>query len=747
MFSNRHSVFLPSVTAMDERVVINVGGIRHETYQATLKKIPATRLSRLSPAQSNYDPLLNEYFFDRHPAVFEQILNYYRTGKLHYPTSVCGPLFEEELEYWGLDANQVEPCCWMTYNQHRDTQETLAVLDRLDMDCLKDEDPQTREHQRMKKFGWEEEYWEGRLDWWMRIKPKIWALFDEPYSSAAAKVVASISVCFICISIFSFCLKTHPGFRVPLFSSDNDNNNITTNMGDNNNLNSNSPHIHSSTATNIESDHKIGTEPHKYFSQIEFICNIWFTFEIISRFLCCPNRIHFIKSPLNIIDLIATLSFYTDAVLVRLLDDKAPKDLVEFLSMIRILRLFKLTQHHRGLQILIHTFRASAKELMLLVFFLILGVVIFATLIYYAEKTEINPNNQFTSIPVGLWFSLITMTTVGYGDMTPQTYLGRLVGSVCAVMGVLSIALPVPVIVSNFAMFYSHSQAREKLPRKRRRVLPVEQVRLQFRRHAQSSFIEPHILSRTASQRRNAIANAIINNSERSTEMVLDARLSLLQNAVPLPDRQPTAKISNSSPLGILLNNIRASASHCGSPSSRTKPCRSPRSPSSPVNGGGPVNTPNTNKYKKRNSLGIDQQGCGIVSQQHRLLKEKTRISRYNNNHTTSPSKDTPQRIIKQQQLDITSPLEEELLNNSTSTTPRRRKRKEKFSNENETKINYSKESNELIETKSFEEDNSIEKESSSVAASNSSAGRLRKLSDSVMNKFGNLWGRTMTQI
>jgi hypothetical protein len=42
-----------------------------------------------------------------------------RTGKLHYPTDVCGPLFEEELEYWGLDSNQVEPCCWMTYTQVR----------------------------------------------------------------------------------------------------------------------------------------------------------------------------------------------------------------------------------------------------------------------------------------------------------------------------------------------------------------------------------------------------------------------------------------------------------------------------------------------------------------------------------------------------------------------------------------------------------------------------------------------------
>lgn len=73
---------------------------------------------------------VRRYFFDRHPGVFAQILNYYRTGKLHYPTDVCGPLFEEELEFWGLDSNQVEPCCWMTYTVHRDTQDVLTILDR-----------------------------------------------------------------------------------------------------------------------------------------------------------------------------------------------------------------------------------------------------------------------------------------------------------------------------------------------------------------------------------------------------------------------------------------------------------------------------------------------------------------------------------------------------------------------------------------------------------------------------------------
>lgn len=72
-----YSVF--STMDAENRVVLNCGGIRHETYKATLKKIPATRLSRLTEALANYDPILNEYFFDRHPGVFAQVLNYYRS--------------------------------------------------------------------------------------------------------------------------------------------------------------------------------------------------------------------------------------------------------------------------------------------------------------------------------------------------------------------------------------------------------------------------------------------------------------------------------------------------------------------------------------------------------------------------------------------------------------------------------------------------------------------------------------------
>lgn len=107
-----------------KKVVINVGGMRHETYMGTLKSLPGTRLAKLMDHDPSGDP---EFFFDRHPGVFSNVLNYYRTGKLHCPKDVCGPLFEEELAFWGVDKVDVEPCCWITFCQHRDAEEALLI--------------------------------------------------------------------------------------------------------------------------------------------------------------------------------------------------------------------------------------------------------------------------------------------------------------------------------------------------------------------------------------------------------------------------------------------------------------------------------------------------------------------------------------------------------------------------------------------------------------------------------------------
>ena len=108
----------------------------------------------------------------------------------------------------------------------------------------------------------------------------------------------------------------------------------------------------------------------------------------VSRLQVSPSLRRFAASPVNMIDLAATLSFYAEFLATESLSIRLSLYL-ELLSIVRVLRLFKLTRHSLGLRILIHTFKASAKVLVLLVFFLVLGIVLFASLIYYAERLQV----------------------------------------------------------------------------------------------------------------------------------------------------------------------------------------------------------------------------------------------------------------------------------------------------------------------------------------------------------------------
>ncbi len=76
----------------------------------------------------------------------------------------------------------------------------------------------------------------------------------------------------------------------------------------------------------------------------------------------------------------------------------------------------------------------------------------FASAAYYAESGE--PDTKFTSIPTAFWYALISMTTVGYGDLVPETGIGKLIGSICIISGVLILSLPIVVIVDNFQNLY-----------------------------------------------------------------------------------------------------------------------------------------------------------------------------------------------------------------------------------------------------------------------------------------------------
>ncbi|CAF1081343.1 unnamed protein product [Adineta steineri] len=435
---------------VDARVILNVGGQRFETLKSTLKKLPATRLSKLTEQLSYYDPILNEYFFDRHPGVFSQILNYYRTGKLHYPLNVCGPLFEDELSYWGLQREDVEPCCWMTYTKHRSTQETLSILDSLELDTVR-----SSRQEVIKKFGWDDnyEYVQGRLPKYKKMMMIVWQIFEEPRSSTIAKVVTVISIFFVLVSILSFVLQTLSMFRITEIDFVD-------------------VYINATATDRTPTLNR--QQVHPTFDIIEWICNCWFIFEIIIRFIVSPNKKEFCKLTLNIIDFLATFWFTFTWILTKLnVNDNEALDL---LSTIRIMRLFKLFNHHPGLKVIITSMKFSSSVLWLLIFFVLIAVAVFASLIYYAERmtTKHPDENMFKSIPDALWFNMITMSTIGYGDLYPKTMLGMLIGAVATVAGVLIIDLPMPIIVETFANFYTHLRARSKLPKTRRKIGPAE---------------------------------------------------------------------------------------------------------------------------------------------------------------------------------------------------------------------------------------------------------------------------------
>jgi hypothetical protein len=279
-------------------------------------------------------------------------------------------------------------------------------------------------------------------------KLALFLIFDDPSSCKLAQMTSVFIITTIALSVCTFVMETMPEYR--------------------------------EWESGIPGN-GIEVAPDS-FKAIETFSITLFSIEYLVRFFLVgftpPLNIHFmikfknfVLSPMNIIDLLAIVPYYIELSAATGSDGESSAfGVLRVLRVARVFRIFKLGKYSQGLQMFTKVIVHSVDAMLLLLFFLSIAVVLFGSLVYYAEKGQWNHQlggfarldvtglayelTPFTSIPAAFWWVVTTTTTVGYGDFYPTSVEGKLIGFVTMLIGILALALPVTIIGTNFSKIY-----------------------------------------------------------------------------------------------------------------------------------------------------------------------------------------------------------------------------------------------------------------------------------------------------
>ena len=179
---------------------------------------------------------------------------------------------------------------------------------------------------------------------------------------------------------------------------------------------------------------------HRALYFFEWGITILFTLEYILRIYVSLQPLRYMRSFFGVVDLLSILPTYLDLIFpgVHYLA------LLRVLRVLRIFRVLKLVKYVGEANFLIHALRAGARKITVFIFGVLMLVIILGSLMYLIEGAE----HGFTSIPKGVYWAIVTLTTVGYGDISPQTPLGQFVASMIMIIGYGIIAVPTAIVTA-----------------------------------------------------------------------------------------------------------------------------------------------------------------------------------------------------------------------------------------------------------------------------------------------------------
>ncbi len=193
----------------------------------------------------------------------------------------------------------------------------------------------------------------------------------------------------------------------------------------------------------LESIPNVMTEWSQQLRYIEYTFTALFTLEYLLRLYCSPKPKSYATSFYGVVDLLAILPTY----LAIIFPGASFMGVVRLLRVMRIFRILKLVRYLQDSNILLRSLLMARRKI--LIFFSTVGilVVIFGALIFVIE----GPENGFTSIPHSIYWAIVTITTVGYGDMIPQTALGKAIASLTMLLGYSILAVPTGIITAELS--------------------------------------------------------------------------------------------------------------------------------------------------------------------------------------------------------------------------------------------------------------------------------------------------------
>ncbi|WAR15478.1 KCNAB-like protein [Mya arenaria] len=426
------------------RVTANVSGVKFEFSGNIVEKYHEHTLMTMLGNMREKNQT-TELIVDRPPDCFAAILAFYQTGELHIPTALCPSAFRRELEFWKISASYMPKCCAYRYHGHFEEMETHENF---------------KIHSGKRKSFNNQPQLKEMTSSWNRLRNLVWNIVDYKVSTLPAK--RRLTKCEYLEYLEEIGNRDVEKAREKLgvdecggssFFEESDND-ISFDWD------YDWTYYYWDYVENVNKSAQVTlpvVETRLYvFEILEMITVAFFTLDFIIRLVCCPSLRNFFRSFTNIIDFLALGGFYVYILIINL--EKKHRynyGLIKFLNyfqIFRTLRVIRIVSNIRATRVLVFSIRQNIKDMLMLVLMLTVAVSVTSHLIYFMEDPK-----TIGSIPNAWYWAVITLTTVGYGDITPVTALGKILASLMAISGVLLLAVTLPMFVNNFLTLYQYA--------------------------------------------------------------------------------------------------------------------------------------------------------------------------------------------------------------------------------------------------------------------------------------------------